>query len=74
MDLSKYLATTQLLDCNGHVTHTLTLLADGNVEVATGARTVVVDPMSRHVVRPAGVTVPDQIFDHATWLVRDAVG
>lgn len=26
MDLSEYLASTQLIDCTGRVTHTLTLL------------------------------------------------
>lgn len=74
MDLSKYLASTQLMDCNGQVTHTFTLLADGNVEVVTGRLTAVVDPVARVVIRPAGVTVPEQVFDQALVLAREAIG
>lgn len=74
MDLSKYLATTQLMDCNGRVTHTFTLLANGDVEVVTPSATVVVDPVSRSVLRPSGVRVPEQIFDQAWVLAREAVG
>lgn len=74
MDLSKYLASTQLMDCNGQVTHTFTLLANGHVEVVTASATVVVDPVARLVVRPHGVQVPDQIFDQAWIMAREAVG
>lgn len=74
MDLSEYLASTQLIDCTGRVTHTLTLLPDGMVEVVTGSVTAIVDPHSKSVVRPIGVRVPHQIFDHASVLAREALG
>ncbi|MDE0178259.1 MAG: hypothetical protein OXI18_07165 [bacterium] len=74
MDLSEYLASTQLIDCTGKVTHTLTLLPDGMVEVVTGAVTAIVDPHAKSVVRPAGVRIHDQIFDHASVLAREAFG
>ena len=74
MDLSGYLASTQLMDCTGHVTHTLTLMPDGMVEVAMGSVTVVVDPVRKLVVRPPGARVPDQVFDHAGILAREALG
>lgn len=74
MDLSKYLVSTQLMDCTGRVTHTLTLLPDGMVEVVMGSLTVVVDPSSRSVVRPVGVRVGDEVFDQASVLAREALG
>lgn len=74
MDLSEYLASTQLMDCTGQVTHTLTLLPDGMVEVVMGSVTVIVDPLSKSVVRPVGVRVHDQIFDQANALAREALG
>ena len=74
MDLSKYLVSSQLLDCSGRVTHTLTLLPDGNVEVEMGATTAVVDPRARSVVRPVGVHVPGDVFDKAAVLARGALG
>lgn len=73
MDLSKYLASTQLMDCNGQITHTFTLLPDGNVEVVMGSLTAVVDPIARVVTRPAGVTLPAQVFDQALVLRREAM-
>ncbi|MCY4195210.1 MAG: hypothetical protein OXF04_13115 [bacterium] len=74
MDLSQYLASTQLMDCTGQVTHTLTLLPDGMVKVVKGSVTVIVDPQSRSVVRPVGARVQDQIFDEAGLLAREALG
>lgn len=70
MDLSKYLDTTELMSCTGTVTHRLTLLANGDVEVEIGAVTAVVDPRSRTVLRPRGFHVPEQIMDHASTLAR----
>jgi len=74
MDLSGYLASTQLMDCTGQVTHTLTLLPDGMVKVATGSVTVIVDPRSKSVVRPAGARVHDQVLDQASAMAREALG
>ncbi len=74
VDLSKYLASTQMVDCTGQVTHTLTLLPDGMVEVVMGSVTAVVDPHSKSVVRPIGVRVPDMVFDQASVLVRESFG
>ena len=74
MDLSQYLASTQLMDCTGQVTHTLTLLPDGMVKVVKGSVTVIVDPQSRSVVRPVGARVQDQIFGEAGLLAREALG
>jgi len=74
MDLSQYLASTQLMDCTGQGTQTLTLLPDGMVKVVKGSVTVIVDPQSRSVVRPVGARVQDQIFDEAGLLAREALG
>ena len=74
MDLSEYLASTQLMDCTGQVTHTLTLLPDGMVKVVTGSVTVIVDPHSKTVVRPARARVHDQILEQANVLAREAFG
>ena len=54
----------RLLDCTGQVTHTLTLLVDGTVEVhisASGVRAVV-DPASRTCLTP-GVHLHRDLFD-----------
>ena len=74
MDLSAYLASTELLDCSGRVTHTLTLLPAGMVQVVIGSVTAVVDPGARSVVKPPGFRVPEQVLDHAGLLARDAFG
>ena len=74
MDLSSYLASTQLWDCQGNVTHTLTLLPDGNVEVKMGSVKAVVDPTRRVVVRPSGFVVPDEVFRYAGLLARESMG
>lgn len=52
MNIDDYLETTQLIDCNGRTTHTLTLLPDGCVRVRTASLVAVVDPRER-CVRPA---------------------
>lgn len=72
MDLSQYLVSTQLLDCTGRVTHTLTLLPDGMVQVQTPAVTAVIDPVAKVVVRPPGVRFPHQVLDQAAVLAREA--
>ncbi|MFT4988061.1 MAG: hypothetical protein ACI9BK_000831 [Acidimicrobiales bacterium] len=70
MDLSEYLDSTSLLSCTGSVTHRLTLLPNGNVEIEIGAVTALVDPTTRTVIRPRGFTIPDQVLDHAATLAR----
>jgi len=74
VDFSDYLVSSQLLNCSGKVTHTLTLLPDGNVEVAMSAVTVVVDPVAKVVVRPPGVRVDRQVFEKAGVLAQETFG
>lgn len=52
MNIDDYLESTQLIDCNGRTTHTLTLLLDGSVRVRTASLVAVVDPRER-CVRPS---------------------
>jgi hypothetical protein len=61
-----HLITEQLIDCFGATTHELTLDYDGTVSVrfVHGGHVVRIDPSTRTVLTP-GVTVPDQIMDHA---------
>lgn len=70
MELSQYLNSAELLSCTGSVTHRLTLLPNGHVEVEMGAVTAVVDPSTRTVLRPRGYRVADQVLDHAATLAR----
>lgn len=70
MDLSNYLDSTSLLSCTGQVTHELTLLPDGNVEIRNGGVVALVNPATRTVIRPRGYAVPDQVMDHAATLAR----
>jgi hypothetical protein len=72
MNLDRYLASTQYLDCQGQVTHTLTLLPDGRVRVDGTGFTAHVDPRTR-VVHPRGLRLPDQLLDHAATLAREAL-
>ncbi|MFN3220078.1 MAG: hypothetical protein ACE367_26600 [Acidimicrobiales bacterium] len=65
------LARTQLLDCNGRITHTFTLLPDGTVEVATGSVRALVDPARKVVLRPRGFHLPDQAMAHAATLAAE---
>lgn len=62
------LARAQLLGCDGRITHTLTLLVDGTVEIrfAEGHRAVV-DPRARRVITP-GVVVHADLLDAAASL------
>lgn len=53
VNLDDYLTTTQLMDCQGRATHTLTLLLDGRVRVRTSAREVVIDPRDRSIQPPS---------------------
>jgi hypothetical protein len=70
MDLSPYLDSAELLSCTGVVTHRLTLLVDGNVEVEIGTVTALVNPASRIVLRPRGYKIPDEVMSHAATLAR----
>lgn len=60
-DLDRYLTTTDLLDCQGRVEHSLTLLIDGRVRIRRGASTIVIDP-STGLVDPPGAIVPDHVL------------
>ncbi|MDY7103242.1 MAG: hypothetical protein S0880_18825 [Actinomycetota bacterium] len=71
MSAHAHLSSTQLLDCEGRATHTLTLLVDGSVQIEAPAYTCVVDPARRAVVRPGGVRVPSELFDIAATLARE---
>lgn len=73
MDFKSHLTSTQMLDCTGQVTHTLTLLPDGMVEVAMPSVTVTVDPTTKTVLRPPGVRIADQVLDQAAILAREAL-
>jgi len=74
MEFADCLASTQMLDCTGQVTHTLTLLPDGMVEIVTPSITAVVDPETKMVLRPANARIADQVLDQAAVLARDGLG
>lgn len=66
-----HLARSQLLDCQGRVTHTFVLLPDGRVRVRTHAGLeAVVDPVHR-IVSPPSVHFHDDVFEHAALLARE---
>lgn len=62
MDLDAYLQTSDIFDCTGQVTHTLTLRIDGSVQVtfANGC-TAVADPHHRACLT-AGMTIPEHLW------------
>jgi hypothetical protein len=56
------LITTSLLDCSGVVTHRLTLLADGTVEIRfPSGGTATVEPRTGRVLTP-GRVIPEQVL------------
>jgi hypothetical protein len=62
------LATTTLIDCTGHVTHTLTLLVDGTVRVRFSSGVEAdIDPRTGTVLTP-GRVVPEQVVAAARTL------
>lgn len=62
------LERVELLDCTGLASHTLTLLADGTVEIRFAAgHAVLVDPTTRTVLTP-GITVHRDLVDAAAGL------
>ena len=65
------LHASSLLDCHGRVTHRLTLLPDGTVQVQSGAVEVIVDPVRRMVLRPRGASLPEQVLAHAVTLASE---
>ena len=67
--LDSHLSSTQLLDCEGRVTHTLTLLIDGRVRVDTQSWSAVVDT-GRRIVDPPSIRVPDTVLDAASTFAR----
>lgn len=63
-----HLARVDLLDCTGLVSHTLTLLADGSVEIRFAAgHTARVEPSARRILTP-GMHVHDDLMDAAAAL------
>ncbi|CAE7836277.1 cobW, partial [Symbiodinium sp. KB8] len=60
-DIEKYLTTTELLDCQGRVQHTLTLMIDGRVKIRRASSTIIVEPSTGHI-EPAGSIVPDHVL------------
>lgn len=71
MDTDAYLHRSVLHDCQGKVTHTLTLLVDGTVAVdfANGRRAVI-NPDTRTNLTPAVVVAPalmDQAAQVGPW-------
>ena len=70
--LSDYsdLRSTELLDCHGRVSHRLTLLFDGNVEILfSNGRVAVVDPHRRVCLTP-GTHVPEGMWTDVMALSR----
>lgn len=65
-----HLASAQLLDCEGRVTHELVLLPDGRVEVRTANVLATVDPTTG-VVHPRGCRLPDEVVRYARTLARE---
>lgn len=72
MELSHYLHTAGLLSCTGEVTHQLTLLPNGHVQIEIGSVTAVVDPATQSVLRPRGYVIPAEVMNHAATLARAA--
>lgn len=63
------LARTEVLDCQGRTTHTVTLEIDGTVTIHfhAGGHRARVDPATRTVLTP-GVQVAPALLDHAAAL------
>ena len=73
--LDRHLQTTDLLDCQGRVTHSLTVEPDGTVTVRVHGIAARVQPATRVVHPPgfrlgAGEYSHEQILDLAGELVR----
>lgn len=68
MDLDAYLQTSEVFDCTGRVTHTLTLRVDGTVKITfANGRTAIADPDTRSCATP-GMIVPDSLWPEITAL------
>ncbi|HXH57594.1 hypothetical protein [Iamia sp.] len=63
------LASAHVLDCQGRITHTLTLEVDGTVSIRfhAGGRVARVDPHTRAVLTP-GMAVPEPLLVEAAAL------
>ena len=58
-----FLRSTDLLDCQGRVSHRLTLQIDGTVEIAFAhGTTAIVDPHKRVCMTP-GVRIPEGMWN-----------
>ena len=65
------LLSSALLDCHGRITHRLTVLPVGRVQISTSGLEILVDPTTRMVVRPRGAHVPDQVMSCAIALAAE---
>ena len=65
------LLSSALLDSHGRVTHRLTVLPDGRVQVVTSGLEMLVDPATRVVLRPCGAHLPDQVMSCAVALAAE---
>lgn len=70
MEIDRMLETVDVVDCTGHITHSLTLLINGTVRIDyhRGA-SAVIDPRTRTVLTPNRV-VPQTLMDAACALAR----
>lgn len=68
-ELRPWLASTELLDCHGQVSHRLVLEPDGTVSITflPGGHQARVDPTTRANLTPA-IHVPDGLLDAAQGL------
>jgi hypothetical protein len=65
LNTEDYLHRTVLHDCQGRISHTLTLLVEGNVRIDfADGRHAVIDPNARQNLTPR-VVVPDALMDQA---------
>lgn len=65
--LDRYLASTELLDCQGRVDYELTLELDGRVRVHHAGTTVRVEPATGFV-EPPGFVLADHVLHAAAEL------
>jgi hypothetical protein len=65
------LLSSAMLDCHGRITHRLTVLPDGRVQIVASGLELLVDPVTRVVLRPRGAHVDDQVMSCAVALAAE---